>query len=415
MASTKGSMIEFGVAPILISGFIFQLLAGLRLINVNFEIRKDRELFQSAQKITAFIITFALSIGLVFSGYYGPINSLSLANIFLLVIQLFWAGSLIIFLTEVLDKGHGMGSGILLFVGINSGAKFVNDLFSFVRVSTPRGSVFTGAIPAFISSIRSKNFKNAIIESFTRSSLPNLNHTYVSILTFFGSVYFQNFRIEIPLRSNKVRSAATNYPIRLLYTGGLPILFLFSILFLLNSISYLLYSFFPLNTAVRLFGTWISSSTGTEYVLNSGLLYYITPPSDIKVALFHPLKTIGYIVFAFAFTTPFAKIWSDITGSSAKGIAQTFKEQGLVIAGHREGSVTKELKRVIPTAAVAGASVLTAIAVASDILGGDGRGPALVAGVCAVFHFMEVFATDAQSGNSMIAQYFNAGASGQGF
>jgi protein transport protein SEC61 subunit alpha len=47
LASSKGTLMEFGIAPIITSSMIMQLLAGAHLIEVNRGNRKDRELFQA--------------------------------------------------------------------------------------------------------------------------------------------------------------------------------------------------------------------------------------------------------------------------------------------------------------------------------------------------------------------------------
>jgi protein transport protein SEC61 subunit alpha len=41
---------ELGIQPIVTSGMIIQMLAGSQLIDVNLDLKSDRELFQTAQK-----------------------------------------------------------------------------------------------------------------------------------------------------------------------------------------------------------------------------------------------------------------------------------------------------------------------------------------------------------------------------
>jgi len=41
---------ELGITPIITSGMVFQLLAGTHLIDVNLDMKSDRELYQTAQK-----------------------------------------------------------------------------------------------------------------------------------------------------------------------------------------------------------------------------------------------------------------------------------------------------------------------------------------------------------------------------
>ena len=63
------------------------------------------------------------------------------------------------------------------------------------------------------------------------------------------------------------------------------------------------------------------------------------------------------------------------------------------MAGHREGSMYKELKRVIPTAAALGGAVLGLLSVAADLMGAIGSGTGILMAVtiiysCASFHLI---------------------------
>lgn len=92
----------------------------------------------------------------------------------------------------------------------------------------------------------------------------------------------------------------------------------------------------------------------------------------------------------------FANKWSYISGSSPKDISQQFKEQGISISGKRDISITKELSRVIPVAAVSGAFLVAAIAVAGEILGGLTKGVATIVGVSSAFGVLEEFMMEYQ-------------------
>lgn len=50
LASNRGTLMELGITPIISSGMVFQLLAGTHLIDVNLDMKSDRELYQTAQK-----------------------------------------------------------------------------------------------------------------------------------------------------------------------------------------------------------------------------------------------------------------------------------------------------------------------------------------------------------------------------
>ena len=52
IASNRGTLMELGISPIVTSGMIMQLLAGLKIIQVDQNDKRDRELFSGAQKLS---------------------------------------------------------------------------------------------------------------------------------------------------------------------------------------------------------------------------------------------------------------------------------------------------------------------------------------------------------------------------
>merc|ERR1712110_301368 len=57
LASNRGTLMELGISPIVTSGMVMQLLAGSRIIEVDQGLKKDRNLFNGAQKLFGIIIT----------------------------------------------------------------------------------------------------------------------------------------------------------------------------------------------------------------------------------------------------------------------------------------------------------------------------------------------------------------------
>ena len=55
------------------------------------------------------------------------------------------------------------------------------------------------------------------------------------------------------------------------------------------------------------------------------------------------------------------------------------------MAGHREGSMYKELKRVIPTAAALGGAVLGLLSVAADLMGAIGSGTGILMALTIIY------------------------------
>ena len=93
LASNRGTLMELGIGPIVTAGLIMQMLAGSKLIGVDFNDPEDRVLFTGAQKALAVILTVVQIVAYIGAGAYG---ALSLPNMILVFIQLFIAGIIIL-------------------------------------------------------------------------------------------------------------------------------------------------------------------------------------------------------------------------------------------------------------------------------------------------------------------------------
>jgi protein transport protein SEC61 subunit alpha len=133
----------------------------------------------------------------------------------------------------------------------------------------------------------------------------------------------------------------------------------------------------------------------------SGIAYYISPPHTLKEVVLDPIHTIIYIVFIVSACAMFSKTWIEVSGSGPRDVAKQLKDQQMVryadvklmlliylrqvMAGHREGSMYKELKRVIPTAAAFGGAVLGLLSVAADLSGAIGSGTGILMAVTIIY------------------------------
>ena len=143
----------------------------------------------------------------------------------------------------------------------------------------------------------------------------------------------------------------------------------------------MLYSRFSDNIIVKLLGTWEPREGSAQLYAASGVAYYMSPPLDLKAAALDPVHTAIYIAFMLSACAIFSKTWIEVSGSAPRDVAKQLKEQGLVMAGHREQSMYKELKRVIPTAAAFGGACIGALSVASDLIGALGSGTGILLAV----------------------------------
>merc|ERR1712099_67449 len=269
----------------------------------------------------------------------------------LIIIQLFVAGLIVLLLDELLQKGYGLGSGISLFIATNICETIVWKSFSPATVNTGRGTEFEGAVIALFHLLATRQDKvRALREAFYRQNLPNLMNLMATVLIFGVVIYFQGFRVDLPIKSARYRGQYSSYPIKLFYTSNIPIILQSALVSNLYVISQMLAHKFSGNFFVNLLGVWSDAGGGRAYPVG-GLCYYLSPPETLGHIGEDPIHALLYIFFMLGSCAFFSKTWIDVSGSSAKDVAKQLREQQMVMRGHREKSMIHELNRYIPTAA----------------------------------------------------------------
>ncbi|KAK8955925.1 hypothetical protein KSP40_PGU017070 [Platanthera guangdongensis] len=118
----------------------------------------------------------------------------------------------------------------------------------------------------------------ALHEAFYRQNLPNVKDLLATVLVFLIIIYFQGFRVVLPVRSKNARGQQGSYPIKLFYTSNMPIILL--------------------------------SALVSNFV------------AAIAADLAHALTNIAFMLFTCAL---FSKTWVDVSGSSAGDVAKQLK------------------------------------------------------------------------------------------
>lgn len=428
-ALEKGTLLELGLLPIITSAFLWQIATGLRLIKINLNYRVDRELYQTGQKLTSFILAIFFGVGLILSGYYdnviqgyNPLDSSAskpIGSYILILVQIVGWNFLLGLMIEIFDKGYGFGSGILSFVALQVATNIIRDLIG-VEILPLVNSDKVETFGALLNLIKSFEFNlskigSNIINSFTRIQLPNLTQFYISLGCALITVALQNFRIELPIRSTKVRGMNQLYPIRLLYTGALPVFFAFTVLANIQIVGYfavkVLENYSPLASSIL--GKWIKDDHSENLNLSNGILFYFSSPTSLIQSVLSPIRIITYSLTITVLSTWFANLWANASGSSPKDLSKQFKDQGISIGGKRDVSITRELSRIIPVASVSGAFILAIVSILSEAFGGLGRGVAAIIGVSAAFGVLEDFMMEYQDagGASQFSNAFGGGSS----
>jgi len=403
LASNRGTLMELGISPIVTSGMIMQLLAGTKIIECDQGLKDDRALFNGAQKLFGMVITAAQSVVYVMTGMYGEPSDLGAGICLIIILQLFCAGLIVLLLDELLQKGYGLGSGISLFIATNICETIVWKAFSPTTVNTGNGTEFEGAVIALFHLLATRPDKfRALKWAFYRNNLPNLTNLMATVLVFGIVIFFQGFRVDIPIKNRMVRGQTSSYPIKLFYTSNIPIILQSALVSNLYFISQMLDTKFGGNFIVGLLGSWKRlEAHGGGSVPVGGLVYYMSPPLGLDHMLSDPFHTLVYIIFMLASCAWFSAMWIDVSGTSAKEVTKQLKEQGMMMQGHRETHMRKVLNFYIPTAAAFGGLCIGALSVMADMMGAIGSGTGILLAVTIIYQYFEIFVKEQNDGGSI--------------
>ncbi|KAK8984607.1 hypothetical protein V6N11_047828 [Hibiscus sabdariffa] len=226
----------------------------------------------------------------------------------------------------------------------------------------------------------------ALHDSFYRQNLPNVTNLLAIVLIFLLAIYFQGFHVVLPVTSKNARGQQGSYPIKLFYTSNMPIILQSALVSNLYFISQLLYRMCSGNFFVNLLGKWKESEySGGQFIPVGGLAYYVTAPASLADMAANPFHALFYLVFMLSACALFSKTWIEVSDSSAKD------EQQMVMPGHRDSNLHKELNRYIPTAAAFGVMCIGALTVIADFMGAIGSGTGILLAVTIIYQYFETF------------------------
>jgi protein transport protein SEC61 subunit alpha len=262
-------------------------------------------------------------------------------------------------------------------------------------VSIGRGVEFEGAVIAFFHLLITRGDKiRALREALFRPDLPNLSNLLATVVVFGVVIYFQGFRVDLPVKSNRVRGAQGTYPIKLFYTSNIPIILQTAVVSNLYFVSQILFRRYPRNFLVNVIGRWVTFRDSQQMYPVGGLAYYISRPANMRAVLEDPIRAVIYLTFILGACGLFSKYWIDVSGSSARDVARQLRDQQMTLKGHRDTSLVKELNRYIPTAAAFGGMCIGLLTVMADFLGAIGSGTGILMAVTIIYQYFEIFAKE---------------------
>ncbi|KAJ3194728.1 translocon subunit [Entophlyctis luteolus] len=359
IAGAQNSVFDLGAAPLVFATVATHLLVGSHVLTLNHDSREERILLTQFTKTLAIGVTVIQALLSVLSGFYGSLGTMELL---IVAVQLVFGSLIIIGIDELVQKGWAFGTGYALFV-----AARVTENLACVK---SLGTEYEGACIALFHLFFARIDKfRALKEAFYRSNLPNISGLFVQLAVCGVVLYLASTRYEITLQHSKLRQHSAPYQIKLLHTSNVAVLAVLCLVGYYAWISQVMFAMFPENIVVRAFGVWKSFDNLPQKYASSGLAYFLTPPRTLLAAIYAPYQFVVYCGFIIFATVTAAQAVSDASGTTARDLSKMLEAQGLVIPGRREGSIYKELKKIVPQVTATGAILLVSIAVLGDFLG----------------------------------------------
>ena len=383
-ASTRGTLMELGIGPIVTAGLIIQLLAGSDIISFDRSNAEDRGLFTTASKFFSIVMIIIQAALYIISGQYGTV---SLVKSLLIFSQLLVAGLIIMLLDELVQKGWGIGSGISLFIvgGITANIWWMS--FSFINYD----SRAYGAIVAFFQGILSGM---PVLEWFYRSNgAPDMIGFFTTLAVFLFVIYVEGMRVELPISHSMYRGYRGRMPIKLLYVSNIPVILAYALFANFQMIGQFVWSKWNIandNNWLNWLGTFQYSSTGSV-TATGGLVYYITSPGTLQKVLSAPVQAIIYALIVIVFCVIFSITWLEIGGLGAEDMADQLLNSGMQIPGFRRNRqpIVTLLNRYIPTITIIGGAIVGALAAFSDFFGVFGSGMGALLAVSILYQYYQ--------------------------
>ncbi len=409
-AGATGSIIALGIGPIVTASIILQLLVGAGIIRLDLTNPEDRAAYQDFQRFLVFVMIAVEALPQIAGGLLKPdLNLAAQLGVspsliaFLIFIQLFIGGVLIVYMDEVVSK-WGIGSGVSLFILAGIAQAIVVGLFNWVV--PPNSQLPAGIIPKWIwiAQHYSVDFLltgSGLIFLLLEGGILALVTTAAIILLV---VFFEGTRVEIPLAHAAARGARGRFPIKLIYASVLPMIFVRALQANIVAFGQILYT-----RGITIFGEYVNGQAV------NGLVYFLSPirsPYDwipalvkSKGAAFATIPDWMIVAHLLVDATIlivggiiFAIFWVETSGMDARTVASQIAKSGMQVPGFRKSPQVLErvLSRYIPKVTVLGGAIIGILTLVANMLGtiGNVSGTGLLLAVSIAYRFYEDLAKE---------------------
>lgn len=407
-AGASGSIILLGIGPIVTASIVLQLLVGAKIVPLDLSNPQDQRLFQLTQKWLVVLMIILETLPQIWGGYLKPnpevasALGISLSTLtFIIFLQVFIGGLLIMFMDEVVSK-WGIGSGVGLFIIAGISQALITGFFNW---KTDSYGIPIGLLPKWVYLARTLGASyllsaHGLFFLLIQGGLLALISTILIILLV---VYVESMRVEIPIAHSMVRGARGKFPVKLVYASVLPMILVRALQANIQMFGMILY-----HRGIEIFGRF----EGTKPV--SGVVYYLSPingpydwiPSLVRAQEYYAhlqdwqiyLHLLTDIFILIAGGIIFAIFWVETANMGPDAVARQIKRSGLQIPGFRRdvGAIERVTRRYIPKVTVLGGFIIGLLTAISSLLGtvGNTTGTGLLLTVSIAYRLYEQIASE---------------------
>ena len=382
-ASRRGTLMELGIGPIVTAGLVLQILAGSKIIEVDFSSPEDRALFTCASKVLSIVMTGAQATSYIVAGVYGKLPPRLGAIVFA---QLMAAGLVLMLMDELIQKGWGLGSGISLFIAAGVAQNILWSCFS------PFGPLADGMRLGVVVAFFEALWKHQPISPLVnRGGYPDLIGLATTVGVLMAIIYIEGMRVEIPVSYARFRGFRSRMPIKLLYVSNIPVILASALFANVYWASHIIWSKFNSDNS----SFWLNliakfdPETGDPI---GGLVKYVTAPIGLQNVVQDPVRAAVYGCLMVLLCIAFSVIWVEVGGMAPSDVADQLIGAGMQVPGFRRARRPLEMlfERYIPTLTIIGGIIVGLIAVVSDFLGVFGTGIGILLMVDILYQYYQI-------------------------
>ena len=404
LAGASGSLMHLGIGPIVTGSIIMQLFTGAKIINLDLQNPKDKEIYQGTQKVLVIVMIIVESVPQVF-GFLEPssaiVSDVGLTWARMTIITQLAIGSYLVFLMDESVSKWGIGSGISLFIAAGVSQAIFTGTLNWEPAPGSQTETPSGTFPMilwYLKNSSTSDLSNGGYEAMLLAPPNPLVALLGTLVVFFIVVYVESSRIELPLAHGKVRGARGRYPIRLIYASNIPVILMAALLANVNMFALLFWSHPSMKTWPIVGHNWrlgaFDTTDGSNPVPTMGLAYYVNRLAGLQdwflplvspekygqyLGGHEPWQLVAHIIVYMGImvlgSIVFAKFWIETTNMGPADVAKQIQGSGMQIPGFRRDPriVEKVLERYIPTVTVFSGAMVGFLAAGADMIGTVGQ------------------------------------------